>query len=92
MQTPNTTWDTSGDRLSVNDVNWVEKLLGVFSGSLFFNIKTLHNEMFHWDSLTVLVSLFRDLPNALPVFIGENEAKKGYTITQMGDNIFAAVL
>ncbi|XP_055061784.2 histone PARylation factor 1 [Misgurnus anguillicaudatus] len=35
---------------------------------------------------------FRDSPDALPVFIGENEAKKGYTITQMGDNIFAAVL
>lgn len=35
---------------------------------------------------------FRDLPDALPVFIGENEAKKGYTITQLGDNIFAAVL
>uniref|UniRef100_A0A673I1G0 UPF0609 protein C4orf27 homolog n=1 Tax=Sinocyclocheilus rhinocerous TaxID=307959 RepID=A0A673I1G0_9TELE len=35
---------------------------------------------------------FRDLPDALPVFIGENEAKKGCTITQMGDNIFAAVL
>ncbi|XP_016347355.1 UPF0609 protein C4orf27 homolog [Sinocyclocheilus anshuiensis] len=35
---------------------------------------------------------FRDLPDALPVFIGENEAKKGCTITQMGDNIFAAAL
>ncbi|XP_051561227.1 histone PARylation factor 1 [Myxocyprinus asiaticus] len=35
---------------------------------------------------------FRDTPDALPVFIGENEAKKGCTITQMGDNIFAAVL
>ncbi|KAG1948939.1 histone PARylation factor 1 [Pimephales promelas] len=35
---------------------------------------------------------FRDLPDALPVFIGENEAKKCCTITQMGDNIFAAVL
>lgn len=44
------------------------------------------------DSKTVPVSLFRDLSDALPVFIGENEAKKGCTITQMGDNIFAAVL
>ncbi|XP_030643950.1 histone PARylation factor 1 [Chanos chanos] len=35
---------------------------------------------------------YRDSPDSLPVFIGENEAKKGCTITQMGDNIFAAVL
>ncbi|XP_051558214.1 histone PARylation factor 1-like [Myxocyprinus asiaticus] len=39
-----------------------------------------------------LMGYFRDAPDALPVFIGENEAKKGCTITQMGDNIFAAVL
>ncbi|XP_051993812.1 histone PARylation factor 1 [Xyrauchen texanus] len=38
------------------------------------------------------MGFFRDTPDALPVFIGENEAKKGCTITQMGDNIFAAVL
>ncbi|KAG5286247.1 hypothetical protein AALO_G00012650 [Alosa alosa] len=35
---------------------------------------------------------FRDSPEALPVFIGENEAKKGCSITQMGDNLFGAVL
>lgn len=34
----------------------------------------------------------RDTPDSLPSFVGENEAKKGYTITQMGDNVFAAVL
>lgn len=43
-------------------------------------------------SFSLYVSLYRDLPDALPVFIGENEAKKGCTITQIGDNIFAAVL
>ncbi|XP_043918493.1 histone PARylation factor 1 [Protopterus annectens] len=34
---------------------------------------------------------FRDSPQELPVFVGANEAKKGCTITPMGDNIFAAV-
>ncbi|XP_041838580.1 histone PARylation factor 1 [Melanotaenia boesemani] len=33
---------------------------------------------------------YRDTPDSLPSFVGENEAKKGCTITQMGDNIFAA--
>lgn len=33
----------------------------------------------------------RDTPDSLPSFVGENEAKKGCTITQMGDNVFAAV-
>lgn len=33
----------------------------------------------------------RDTPDSLPAFVGENAAKKGCTITQMGDNIFAAV-
>ncbi|XP_058496328.1 histone PARylation factor 1 [Solea solea] len=35
---------------------------------------------------------YRDTPDSLPSFVGENEAKKGCTITQMGDNVFAAVL
>nr|XP_020497569.2 histone PARylation factor 1-like [Labrus bergylta] len=35
---------------------------------------------------------YRDTPDSLPSFVGENDAKKGYTITQMGDNVFAAVL
>ncbi|XP_015809667.3 histone PARylation factor 1 [Nothobranchius furzeri] len=34
---------------------------------------------------------YRDTDDSLPSFVGENEAKKGYTIAQMGDNIFAAV-
>lgn len=34
---------------------------------------------------------YRDTPDSLPSFVGESEAKKGYTITQMGDNVFAAV-
>lgn len=34
----------------------------------------------------------RDNPDSLPSFLGENEAKKGCTITQIGDNVFAAVL
>ncbi|MED6271605.1 hypothetical protein CHARACLAT_021989 [Characodon lateralis] len=33
----------------------------------------------------------RDTPDSLPSFVGENQAKKGCSITQMGDNIFAAV-
>ncbi|XP_049901414.1 histone PARylation factor 1 [Epinephelus moara] len=38
------------------------------------------------------IGYYRDTPDSLPVFVGENEAKKGCTITQMGDNVFAAVL
>ncbi|XP_041641504.1 histone PARylation factor 1 [Cheilinus undulatus] len=38
------------------------------------------------------IGYYRDSPDSLPSFVGENEAKKGYTITQMGDNLFAAVL
>ncbi|XP_028599039.2 histone PARylation factor 1 isoform X2 [Podarcis muralis] len=34
---------------------------------------------------------FRDMPDELPVWVGENEAKKGCTISQVGDNVFAAV-
>ncbi|XP_061535520.1 histone PARylation factor 1 [Phycodurus eques] len=34
---------------------------------------------------------YRDNPDSLPSFVGENEAKKGCAITQMGDNVFAAV-
>ncbi|KAM6939920.1 histone PARylation factor 1 [Xenentodon cancila] len=34
---------------------------------------------------------YRDTPDSFPAFVGENEAKKGCTITQMGDNLFAAV-
>ncbi|XP_066577001.1 histone PARylation factor 1 isoform X1 [Amia ocellicauda] len=35
---------------------------------------------------------YRDSPDALPVFIGANEAKKGCSIAQTGDNLFAAVM
>uniref|UniRef100_UPI0037E72BB6 histone PARylation factor 1 n=1 Tax=Semicossyphus pulcher TaxID=241346 RepID=UPI0037E72BB6 len=38
------------------------------------------------------IGYFRDTPDSVPSFVGENEAKKGYSITQMGDNVFAAVL
>ncbi|XP_074849139.1 histone PARylation factor 1 [Carettochelys insculpta] len=34
---------------------------------------------------------FRDVPDELPVWVGANEAKKSCVISQMGDNIFAAV-
>ncbi|KAL1023971.1 hypothetical protein UPYG_G00049710 [Umbra pygmaea] len=34
---------------------------------------------------------YRDSPDSLPVFVGENEVQNGCTITQMGDNVFAAV-
>ncbi|XP_037530917.1 histone PARylation factor 1 [Nematolebias whitei] len=34
---------------------------------------------------------YRDTPDSLPSFVGENEAKQGCVITQMGDNVFAAV-
>ncbi|KAG9259637.1 histone PARylation factor 1 isoform X1 [Astyanax mexicanus] len=35
---------------------------------------------------------YRDCPDAVPVFVGENEGKKGCKITQLGDNLFSAVL
>ncbi|XP_071360111.1 histone PARylation factor 1 [Trachinotus anak] len=38
------------------------------------------------------IGYYRDTPDSLPSFVGENEAEKGCTITQMGDNLFAAVL
>ncbi|XP_074486296.1 histone PARylation factor 1 [Sebastes fasciatus] len=38
------------------------------------------------------IGYYRDTPDSLPSFVGENEAKKGCKITQMGDNMFAAVL
>ncbi|XP_068177225.1 histone PARylation factor 1 isoform X1 [Antennarius striatus] len=38
------------------------------------------------------IGYYRDTPDSLPSFVGENEAKKGYNITQTGDNVFAAVL
>lgn len=45
------------------------------------------------DLLNCVVSKSpRDTPDSFPSFVGENEAKKGYTITQMGNNVFAAVL
>ncbi|CAL1601479.1 unnamed protein product [Knipowitschia caucasica] len=34
---------------------------------------------------------YRDTPDLLPSFVGENDAKKGCSITQMGENVFAAV-
>ncbi|XP_029430388.1 histone PARylation factor 1 [Rhinatrema bivittatum] len=34
---------------------------------------------------------FRDSPDELPVFVGANEAKRNCTISQVGDNLFAAV-
>ncbi|XP_063166258.1 histone PARylation factor 1 isoform X2 [Candoia aspera] len=34
---------------------------------------------------------FRDIPDHLPVWVGETETQKGCTIYQVGDNIFAAV-
>ncbi|KAM9313959.1 histone PARylation factor 1 [Pholidichthys leucotaenia] len=37
------------------------------------------------------IGYYRDTPDCYPSFVGENEAKKGCTITQMGDNVFAAV-
>ncbi|NXV73990.1 HPF1 factor, partial [Atlantisia rogersi] len=44
-------------------------------------------------SLNICVYFFinRDVPDELPVWVGANEAKKGCVISQMGDNIFAAV-
>nr|XP_009663548.1 PREDICTED: UPF0609 protein C4orf27 homolog [Struthio camelus australis] len=34
---------------------------------------------------------FRDVPDELPVWVGANEAKKSCLISQVGDNVFAAV-
>ncbi|XP_068448035.1 histone PARylation factor 1 [Clinocottus analis] len=38
------------------------------------------------------VGYYRDAPDSLPSFVGENDAKKGCVIAPMGDNVFAAVL
>ncbi|KAI5630496.1 histone PARylation factor 1 [Silurus asotus] len=43
-------------------------------------------------STNLHLGYYRDSPDALPVFVGENEASNGCTITQMGENLFAAVL
>ncbi|XP_036373034.1 histone PARylation factor 1 [Megalops cyprinoides] len=66
------------------------------------------NYLLHWrhfydppEFQTVLVGssesqyhmgYYRDSPDCLPVFVGENEARRGCTIRQSGDNLFAAVL
>ncbi|KAF1571701.1 Histone PARylation factor 1, partial [Eudyptes moseleyi] len=44
-------------------------------------------------SLPISVYFFinRDVPDELPVWVGANEAKKGCVISQVGDNVFAAV-
>ncbi|NXJ65120.1 HPF1 factor, partial [Rostratula benghalensis] len=44
-------------------------------------------------SFTICVYFFinRDVPDELPVWVGANEAKKGCVISQVGDNVFAAV-
>ncbi|KAM3831270.1 histone PARylation factor 1 isoform 1-T1 [Vipera latastei] len=34
---------------------------------------------------------FRDIPDQLPMWVGETETQKGCTIYQVGDNIFAAI-
>lgn len=33
----------------------------------------------------------RDVPDELPVWVGANEARKSCLISQVGDNVFAAV-
>ncbi|KAK7929417.1 hypothetical protein WMY93_005812 [Mugilogobius chulae] len=43
------------------------------------------------DSSQLHFGYYRDSPDLLPSFVGENDAKKGCTITQMGENVFAAV-
>ncbi|XP_042188657.1 chromosome unknown open reading frame, human C4orf27 isoform X1 [Callorhinchus milii] len=44
------------------------------------------------DSVTQFhLGYFRDVPDELPVFIGANEAKKGCSVVQLGDNLFSAV-
>lgn len=45
-----------------------------------------------WTQLHCLYFfIYRDVPDELPVWVGANEAKKGCVITQVGDNVFAAV-
>lgn len=45
---------------------------------------------FHW--ILLFLQSTRDTPESLPSFVGASEAKKGCTIAQMGDNLFAALL
>ncbi|XP_040274594.1 histone PARylation factor 1 isoform X1 [Bufo bufo] len=37
------------------------------------------------------IGYYRDSPEELPVFLGSNDAVKGYLITPAGDNVFSAV-
>lgn len=44
-------------------------------------------------SLNICMYFFinRDVPDELPVWVGANEARKSCLISQVGDNVFAAV-
>lgn len=42
-------------------------------------------------TLNICILFYRDMPDELPVWVGVNEAKKSCVISQVGDNIFAAV-
>ncbi|TWW59391.1 Histone PARylation factor 1 [Takifugu flavidus] len=80
----------------------------ILSGAHKASKKSVPNLHLHWrffydppEFQTILlgnqatqhhIGYYRDNPDSLPSFVGENEAKKGYIITQMGDNVFAAVL
>lgn len=70
------------------------------------NVKTKPNFHLHWryfydppefqtiiknDGNKLHFGYYRDSPDSLPVFVGESDANKGCTITQMGENVFAAV-
>lgn len=70
------------------------------------NIKTKPNLHLHWryfydppEFQTIIINngsklhfgFYRDTPDSLPSFVGESDSNKGCSITQMGDNVFAAV-
>lgn len=65
----------------------------VTTGAVYLLQTVMHVENL-WSQLSLVLCKIscRDTPDSLPAFVGENEAKKGYAITKMGDNVFAAVL
>lgn len=99
---PDNPCDALRDTLGLKLVGPFDVLAGAHK-----NLKSKPNVHLHWrffydppEFQTILYGsddrqhhfgYYRDTPDSLPCFVGENDAKKGCTITQMGENVFAAV-
>lgn len=62
----------------------------MFEKSLYSNV-TASALILKMCSVLISCIFYRDIPDQLPVWVGETETQKGCTIYQVGDNIFAAV-